>query len=83
MASFPVSLQLFLAGHYIAAGWFAGADLPNNTKGFRLYCRTRGIVAFDRALDRYGKGLATQGQWNPVPAEPTLPPNEEFGELER
>ena len=83
MASFPVSLQLFLAAYYVAGGWFTAADLPKNTKGFRLYCRTRGIVAFDRALDRYGKGLATQGQWNPVPAEPTLPPNEEFSEFER
>ena len=78
-----MSLQLFLAAYYVAGGWFTAGDLPKNTKGFRLYCRARGIVAFDRALDKYGKGVASQGQLNPVPAEPTLPPNEEFGELER
>lgn len=83
MASFPVSLQLFLAGHYIAAAWFAGADHPGHPRGYRLYCRTRGIVVFDRTLAQHAPTLSGEVELKPVPAEPSLPPNEEFSEFER
>lgn len=43
-------LELYFAAMYVSEIWFSGYRETSSGRGFRNFCRARGIVMFDRIM---------------------------------